>query len=126
MKVYHGISASIGIAIGEAFIYDQHLHIPNYSISERQVEFEVHRFFIAMAKTKEEYIQIQKKLVQEMSEDQARMLDAHIMMVDDAFLIKSVRHFAVKNAISNLSFMMSSMNNAKSSPSPASHFFMNE
>ena len=90
MKVYHGISASIGIAIGEAFIYDQHLHIPNYSISERQVEFEVHRFFIAMAKTKEEYIQIQKKLVQEMSEDQARMLDAHIMMVDDAFLIDKI------------------------------------
>ena len=90
MKVYHGISASIGIAIGEAFIYDQHLHIPNYSISERQVEFEVHRFFIAMVKTKEEYIQIQKKLVQEMSEDQARMLDAHIMMVDDAFLIDKI------------------------------------
>ncbi|MEE1291574.1 MAG: phosphoenolpyruvate--protein phosphotransferase, partial [Spirochaetota bacterium] len=90
MKVYHGISASIGIAIGEAFIYDQHLHIPNYSISERQVEFEVHRFFIAMAKTKEEYILIQKKLVQEMSEDQARMLDAHIMMVDDAFLIDKI------------------------------------
>ena len=90
MKVHHGIVASIGIAIGEAFIYDQHLHIPNYSISERQVEFEVHRFFIAMAKTKEEYIQIQKKLIQEMSENQGKILDAHIMMVDDTTLIDKI------------------------------------
>lgn len=90
MKVHHGIVASIGIAIGEAFIYDQHLHIPNYSISERQVEFEVHRFFGAMTKTKEEYIQIQKKLIQEMSEDQGRILDAHIMMVDDVTLVDKI------------------------------------
>lgn len=90
MKVHHGIVASIGIAIGEAFIYDQHLHIPNYSISERQVEFEIHRFFGAMTKTKEEYIQIQKKLIQEMSEDQGRILDAHIMMVDDVTLIDKI------------------------------------
>lgn len=90
MKVHHGISASIGIAIGEAFIYDQHLHIPNYSISERQVEYEVHRFFVAMTKTKNEFIQIQKKLIQEISEDQGKILDAHIMMVDDATLVDKI------------------------------------
>lgn len=90
MKVHHGISTSIGIAIGEAFIYDQHLHIPNYSISERQVEYEVHRFFVAMTKTKNDFIQIQKKLIQEMSEDQGKILDAHIMMVDDATLVDKI------------------------------------
>ena len=90
MKVHHGISASIGIAIGEAFIYDQHLHIPNYSISERQIEYEIHRFFVAMTKTKNELIQIQKKLIQEISEDQGKILDAHIMMVDDATLVDKI------------------------------------
>lgn len=91
MKVHHGISASIGIAIGEAFIYDQYQHhIPSYSISERQVEYERHRLFAAIAKTKDELIQIQKKLIQEINEDQGKILDAHIMMVDDAALVDKI------------------------------------
>lgn len=90
METYQGVAASPGIAIGEVFIYNQKLHIPNFSISEYQVEFEIDRFYNALRKTKEEYIKLQKKIIEEMSEDQGSILDAHILMTEDKALIQEV------------------------------------
>ena len=52
MKIFNGVAASQGIAIGEVFIYNQKLHIPVFSISEYQVEFEIDRFYTALKKQK--------------------------------------------------------------------------
>ncbi len=90
MKIFQGIAASPGISIGEIFIYNQKLHIPNFSISEYQVEFEIDRFYTALRKTKEEYIKLQEKLIEEMSEDQGKFLEAHILMTEDKTLIQEV------------------------------------
>lgn len=90
MDIYSGISASPGIAIGEVFIYNQKLHIPNFSISSYQVEFEVDRFYTALRKTKDEYLKLQQKLIKEMSEDQGKFLEAHILMTEDKALIQEV------------------------------------
>ncbi|OHD38815.1 MAG: phosphoenolpyruvate--protein phosphotransferase [Spirochaetes bacterium GWF1_31_7] len=90
MEIYQGLAASPGIAIGEVFIYNQKLHIPNFSISDYQVEFEIDRFYNALRKTKEEYLKLQQKLIEEMSEDQGKILEAHILMTEDKALIQEV------------------------------------
>lgn len=90
MQIYEGVAASPGISIGEVFIYNQKLHIPNFSISEYQVEFEIDRFYNALRKTKDEYVKLQQKLIEEMSEDQGKFLEAHILMTEDKALIQEV------------------------------------
>jgi len=90
MEIYEGIAASPGIAIGEAFIYNQELLIPKYSISEMQVELEIDRFYVALRKTKEEYEKLRNKIVAEMSEDEGKFLDTHILMTEDQSLIQEV------------------------------------
>lgn len=90
MKIYKGIAVAPGISIGEAFIFNQKVLIPKFSISEYQLEFEIDRFYTALRKTKQEYIFLQKKLIEEMSEDEAKFLDAHILMTEDQTLIQEV------------------------------------
>ncbi len=90
MEIIEGIAASPGITIGEAFIYNQELLIPRFSISERQVELEIDRFYVALRKTKEEYERLRVKIVEEMSEDEGKFLDAHILMTEDQSLIQEV------------------------------------
>ncbi|HOV13302.1 MAG TPA: phosphoenolpyruvate--protein phosphotransferase [Spirochaetota bacterium] len=90
MEIVEGIAASPGITIGEAFIYNQDLLIPKFSISERQVELEIDRFYVALRKTKEEYERLRIKIVEEMSEDEGKFLDAHILMTEDQSLIQEV------------------------------------
>ncbi|HPO51072.1 MAG TPA: phosphoenolpyruvate-utilizing N-terminal domain-containing protein, partial [Spirochaetota bacterium] len=90
MEIIEGIAASPGITIGEAFIYNQELLIPRFSISERQVELEIDRFYVALRKTKEEYERLRVKIVEEMSEDEGKFLNAHILMTEDQSLIQEV------------------------------------
>ncbi|MCG8573114.1 MAG: phosphoenolpyruvate--protein phosphotransferase [Spirochaetes bacterium] len=90
MEIYHGLAAASGIVIGKALIYNQEVLIPKFSISEYQVELEIDRFYTALRKTKKEYLVLQKKLIEEMSEDEAKFLDAHILMTEDQMLIGEV------------------------------------
>lgn len=90
MQIYEGKPVSPGIVIGEAFIYNQELLIPKYSLSNFQIEFEIERFHIALKKTKEELIELKKKMIEEMSEDEGKFLDSHILMTEDQAFIKEV------------------------------------
>jgi phosphoenolpyruvate-protein phosphotransferase (PTS system enzyme I) len=90
MKSYKGIAVSAGIAIGEAFVYSKDLLIPKYSISELQIKSEIDRFYIALKQTKNEFLLLKSKVINEMSEDEGKFLDSHIMMTEDQALIKEV------------------------------------
>ncbi|HQJ07203.1 MAG TPA: phosphoenolpyruvate--protein phosphotransferase, partial [Spirochaetota bacterium] len=90
MEILEGISASHGIAIGEALVYNQEISIKKYSINDLQVELEIDRFYKALVKVKEDYIVLRNKLVSEMSEDEGKFLDAHILMTEDATFINQV------------------------------------
>lgn len=90
MKKIEGISASNGIVIGEALLYTQELTIPKFSIFDIQVELEINRFYDALRKAKKEYEQLRQKIVEEMSEDEGKFLDAHILMTDDPVFIQAI------------------------------------
>ena len=90
MKKYTGIAASPGIAIGEVLVYTQELYIPNFSISTLQVELEINRFYEALNKTQEDYKELQRKLGLELTEDESKLFDAHIMMTQDTTFFNNV------------------------------------
>ncbi|MFQ3547990.1 MAG: phosphoenolpyruvate--protein phosphotransferase [Termitinemataceae bacterium] len=85
MKEFKGISASSGIAIGKAFLYvdDVFSQIPRYAISRDEVELEWSRFLDAVLAAETEILELLERANREMGEEQAKIFEAHLMMLRD-------------------------------------------
>ena len=87
-----GICSSPGIAIGKAYILEHgNLSIPRYTIAKNQIDYELTRFGIALEKSKKDFIVLRTKIVEELSEDEGKLLDSHLIMIEDPALIQAVR-----------------------------------
>ncbi len=86
-----GIPAAPGIAYSSAFILDsQDFVIPPRTVLENEVPSEIARFEEAIVKTREEILQIQRAIVEEMSPQHAQIFDAHLMFLEDQAFIQGV------------------------------------
>jgi phosphotransferase system enzyme I (PtsI) len=84
METITGISASPGIAIGEAFIYSHDTPaVPRYSISSEEVAREMRRFQDAAKNAHDELNELREQSRQEIDDEQLSILDSHLMMVQD-------------------------------------------
>ena len=86
--VFDGISASPGIAHGKAFIYRKlKLEVPEYQIpvDKRDAEFE--RLDHALVQTREQISVIRDEVKHNLGEEEARIFDAHLMVLEDQALI---------------------------------------
>jgi phosphotransferase system enzyme I (PtsI) len=91
MKTFKGISASPGIYIGKSYIYiDDMLQVPKYEIDEEEVENELDRFHTAARKAGEEIRELQKQTTSIMGGEESRMLDSHLLMLQDPELTKKI------------------------------------
>ena len=82
--VKRGISASPGIAIGEAFLKDpEHLVVPRTRVPESAVESEIELFRQTLAETRNEIVNVRSLVTDRMGDDHARIFDAHLMILDD-------------------------------------------
>ena len=89
--VLKGIPAAPGIASGSAFILDkQDFIVPPRAIMEKEIPVEIARFEEALIKTREEILQIQKKIAEEMSAQHAQIFEAHLLVLEDRMLIEDV------------------------------------
>jgi len=96
-----GIAASPGISIGEALIYSkQELKIENIKINVCEVEDEIKRFEKAKDETKAQLEMIKDKAEQTMSEKEAQVFKAHIMVLEDATLYKKITNNIMQNMLS--------------------------
>lgn len=86
--VFEGISASPGIAHGRAFIYRKsELEVPEYQVplDKRAGEFE--RLNHALMQTRGQISAIRDEVKQNLGEAEARIFDAHLMVLEDQALI---------------------------------------
>lgn len=95
--VLHGISASSGIEIGIALVAGNTQDQPTsfyetapVSISEHDVPVELARFENALETTRAELDEIRKQVRNSLNEQDARIFDAHLMIVEDRKLKKEV------------------------------------
>lgn len=107
--VLKGVPAASGIACGPAFILDkQDFIVPKRAIMDQEVAIEIARFEEALGKTREEILEVQKKIAQEHGSQNAQIFDAHLMVLEDKMLIeavlKSIREdlFAAEYVFSNV------------------------
>ena len=84
MKEFHGISASPGIVISKAFLYNEEsISVPRYKVKEEDIEHEIIRYKQATQIAADELKELKRRITIEHSEDEARFLDTHILMLFD-------------------------------------------
>ena len=89
--VLEGIAASPGVAHGPALVYLQkELDVPCYDLKADAVEAEVERFDQAIVRTREEITDVRNKVSESLGEGEARIFDAHLMVLEDSALLDEV------------------------------------
>ena len=83
-----GIPASPGVAIGRVLVLDtERIPVKEIDIDGPRVEAEIARFEAAVARTKEDFASIQRKIANQLGEEKSRIFDAHLLMLEDTMAI---------------------------------------
>ena len=94
-KIYHGIGASPGIAIGKVLLIKEHstsyVKPPDITITAEQVNLEIKKFEKALEKTRLELEELQKRVQDKLQAHEASIFDAHLLIVDDQMLLNEVQ-----------------------------------
>lgn len=89
--ILQGIAASPGVAHGRAVVYLQkQLDVPCYDIVEAQFDAELERFDQAILETRAEITQVRDKIAKSLGEGEARIFDAHLLVLEDNALLDEV------------------------------------
>ncbi len=98
--VVHGISASDGIAYGEIFLYLQtEVEVPVYQVDPGKRVEEIGRLEQALVTTRQQITKIKSQVEKDLGADEARIFDAHLMVLEDEALIgETIREFESTNA----------------------------
>lgn len=89
--ILKGTAASAGVADGRALLYLQSdPDVPSYDLSEDSIELEIKRFDQAIIETREQISEIRNKVAASLGEGEARIFDAHLMVLEDNALIEEV------------------------------------
>ena len=84
-----GVQVSPGVAYGPAFVMTEvELDIPKFGISEEQIDYEVSRFEQALLQTRQQISELQSEVREKLSEEEALIFDAHLLVLEDKALIQ--------------------------------------
>lgn len=106
MKVFSGIPASSGFAIGEAFVYiDEPPEIPRYSIDESRIGAEWARFQKSIGWAVEEVKVLYTWASRDVSKEQADIFQAHLMMLEDVDFHDQIKD-RLENSLQNIEWVV--------------------
>jgi phosphotransferase system enzyme I (PtsI) len=90
-----GISASQGIAYGQAFLYLQSdVEVPTYQVEPEKRLAEIARFDQAILMTRQQIQKIMSEVDKNLGSEEARIFDAHLLVLEDQALIgETIREF---------------------------------
>ncbi|KXU35802.1 phosphoenolpyruvate--protein phosphotransferase [Cephaloticoccus primus] len=84
----HGIPASGGIAYGQVFLFTRNLvEVPCYPIDAAKRSGEVARFEQSLLQARQQIAKVQSEVSRNIGEEEARIFDAHLMVLEDQALI---------------------------------------
>ena len=89
--VLKGIPASPGVVSGKVFLYGREQYtISRRGIKEEHVQNEIKRFKDALLQTKQEILDIKKRISEELGSEHGQIFSAHLLVIDDTMLIEEV------------------------------------
>jgi phosphotransferase system enzyme I (PtsI) len=92
MKQYQGIGVSAGIAIGKVFVLHsgESFNLPKRTVGPEQISNEIARFEDALTRTRNEILQIRRKLSSQIGRESSDIFTAHLLILEDRTLIEDV------------------------------------
>jgi len=107
VKTFTGIPASSGIAVAKALVHaeDETPEIPHYSITEAEVPVEWARLQKAQAEAVRELTALYEQASREMSQEQAGIFNAHLLMLEDADFHDQVKE-RFKESLCNIEWVI--------------------
>lgn len=86
--IIKGIPASPGVAHGQAFLLvHRELEIPDFQVETKEIPAEIERFERALLDTRYQITKIRGEVASRLGEDEARIFDAHLLVIEDKALI---------------------------------------
>ncbi|MCM8773291.1 MAG: phosphoenolpyruvate--protein phosphotransferase [Candidatus Omnitrophica bacterium] len=102
-----GIAVSSGVVIGKAFcIRKEEFVIPKVRINYDDISREIYRLEEALIDTRKEIVNIQEKISKELGFTEAKIFEAHLLVIEDRLLIEDVIK-RIKNERVNVEFAFS-------------------
>ncbi|MDD2706538.1 MAG: phosphoenolpyruvate--protein phosphotransferase [Verrucomicrobiae bacterium] len=109
-RKFQGIGASPGIITGKVFVYGRdEVAVVQKEIRGEDVGSEIGRFEQALLLTRQQLQEIQKRIIEDLGENDGAIFDAHLLVLDDPSLIDEVvrriqeEHQNVEFAFENVS-----------------------
>ena len=91
MTSLKGIPAAPGVAMGKALFFDSEaVSVPRRAITAEQVSSEVLRFEEALITTRHQILGIQRKVSEELGQEHAEILNAHLLVLEDQSLREEI------------------------------------
>ncbi|MFA5271602.1 MAG: phosphoenolpyruvate--protein phosphotransferase [Candidatus Omnitrophota bacterium] len=107
MNRLKGIAASGGIGIGKALLLGKEdLSAPKIKISHEDISREIYRLEEALIETRKEISTLQKKILNDLGFDHAKVFEAHLLVLEDRVLIEDIIQ-QIKNKKVNVEYAFS-------------------
>jgi phosphotransferase system enzyme I (PtsI) len=89
--ILRGIPAAPGIVTGKVLLLDREQYvIPKRPLKDDQVSNEIKHFKDALIQTKQEVMEIKKRISEELSAEHGQIFSAHLLVIEDSMLIEEV------------------------------------
>jgi phosphoenolpyruvate-protein phosphotransferase (PTS system enzyme I) len=90
-KVFTGVPASGGIAIGPAYLYHpQGFSAPRRNLKPDEVKGEISRYQEALSKTRAQISDMERKMKEKLGEEHAAIFEAHQVVLDDPLFMEEI------------------------------------
>lgn len=106
-KIYNGVPASGGIAIGPAFLYHpQGLTASRRNLRTEDVQGELERYQNSILKSRDQIAEIEEKMKAKLGEEHAAIFQAHQVVLDDPLFMEEIPQ-AIQTRRLNAEFLLS-------------------
>ncbi len=90
-KIYRGIPVSTGVCRGKIIVLGRsHTAIPKRDLSDAELPEEINRLERALIQTRQQILDIQRKVSAGMGADEGGIFDAHLLVLEDRTLLDEV------------------------------------
>jgi len=102
-----GIAAASGVSIGPAYRIDkEEFDIPKQAIRPEDIPIQIQLFEEALIQTRREILELQKRISNDMGQEEAQIFDAHLLVLEDRMLIEEVIS-RLKRELVNVAYIFS-------------------
>ncbi|MBI5773434.1 MAG: phosphoenolpyruvate--protein phosphotransferase [Verrucomicrobia bacterium] len=100
-RVFRGIAVSAGVCRGKVLLLAaaSDVTVPQYSVPDDGVAHEIYRFEQALAQTRQQILDVQRKVTEGMGAEHASIFEAHLLVLEDPMLIEEVTRHIHKNKV---------------------------